>query len=134
MSCWCNEVQASMNPRVMVVEQGTLDLQLFLQVGFKLGINIFYNGFIAGKKLEDWVLCEVGHSSQSTIHPNSWAFRKSQSFFCISDFNAPPPICPFSMEGLVAPCCTLLIPFRMTGGSNMAPGRDPGLLRTCKPQ
>lgn len=36
----CDEVQADVNPRVMVVEEGTADFQLFLQIVFKLRINV----------------------------------------------------------------------------------------------
>lgn len=49
-----NEVQASMDPGVMVVVQDPLYLQFFLQVGFKLSIDELNNGLIAsvkGKKL-----------------------------------------------------------------------------------
>lgn len=48
-----DEVQAGMDPGVMVVVQNPSDLQLFLQVGFKLSINELNDGLIAlvkGKK------------------------------------------------------------------------------------
>lgn len=35
-----DEVQADVNPRVVVVEEGTADFQLFLQIVFKLRINV----------------------------------------------------------------------------------------------
>lgn len=45
-----DEVEAGVDPRVVVVEQGPLDLQLFLQVGFKLGVNVFHYGLVAGER------------------------------------------------------------------------------------
>lgn len=50
MSSWCNEIQAGVNSGVMVIEQGSFDLQLFLQVGFKLRINIFYYRLVAEER------------------------------------------------------------------------------------
>lgn len=47
MACGSNEVQASVDPRVMVVVQDPFYLQLFLQVGFKLSINELNDGLIA---------------------------------------------------------------------------------------
>lgn len=35
-----DEVQADVNPRVVVVEERTADFQLFLQIVFKLRINV----------------------------------------------------------------------------------------------
>lgn len=35
-----DEVQADVNPRVMVVEERSADFQLFLQIIFKLRINV----------------------------------------------------------------------------------------------
>lgn len=52
-----NEVQASVDPGVMVVVQDSLYLQFFLQVGFKLSINELNNGLIAlvkGKKKKSY--------------------------------------------------------------------------------
>lgn len=45
-----NEVQASMDPGVMVVVQDPLYLQFFLQVGFKLSIDELNDGLIASVK------------------------------------------------------------------------------------
>lgn len=50
MSGWCNEIQAGVNPGVVVIEQGSFDLQLFLQVGFKLRIDIFYYRLVAEER------------------------------------------------------------------------------------
>lgn len=47
MACWSNEVQASVDPGVMVVVQDPSYLQFFLQVGFKLSINELNDGLIA---------------------------------------------------------------------------------------
>lgn len=45
-----DEIEAGMDPCVVVVEQGSLDLQLFLQVGFELGIDVFYYGLVTGER------------------------------------------------------------------------------------
>lgn len=53
MACRSNEVQASVDPGVMVVVQSPFYLQFFLQVSFKLSINELDDGLIAlveGKK------------------------------------------------------------------------------------
>ena len=54
VACRSNEVQASVDPGVMVVVQDPFYLQFFLQVGFKLSINELNDGLIAlvkgGKK------------------------------------------------------------------------------------
>jgi len=39
-----------MNSGVVVIEQGPFDLQLFLQVGFKLCIDIFYYRLVAEER------------------------------------------------------------------------------------
>lgn len=50
VSCGSNEVEAGVDPRIVVVEQGSLDLQLFLQVGFKLRIDVFYYRLVAEER------------------------------------------------------------------------------------
>lgn len=50
MACWSNEVQASVDPGIMVVVQDPFYLQFFLQVGFKLSINELNDGLIALEK------------------------------------------------------------------------------------
>ena len=42
-----DEVEARVDPGVMVVEERPLDLQFLLQVGLKLGIDIFHDRLIA---------------------------------------------------------------------------------------
>lgn len=42
-----DEVETDMDPGVVVVEQGTLDLHLLLQVGLKLGVDVVHYGFEA---------------------------------------------------------------------------------------
>lgn len=42
-----DEVKAGVNPRVMVVEERTFNFQFLLQVGLKLGINIFHYRLVA---------------------------------------------------------------------------------------
>ena len=51
-----------MNSGVVVIEQGSFDLQLFLQVGFKLSINELNNGLVALMKGKRFLhLTEVNH-------------------------------------------------------------------------
>lgn len=47
MSSGRNEIEARMDPGVVVVEERTFDLQFLLQVGLKLGIDIFHYRLIA---------------------------------------------------------------------------------------
>lgn len=47
MSSRGNEVEACVDPGVVVVEERTLDLQFLLQVGLKLSIDIFHYRLIA---------------------------------------------------------------------------------------
>lgn len=44
---WGDKVETGVDPGVVVVEEGTFDLQFLLQVGFKLGIDIFHYGLVA---------------------------------------------------------------------------------------
>lgn len=41
-----------MNSGVVVIEQGSFDLQLFLQVGFKLCIDVLHYGLVAEEREE----------------------------------------------------------------------------------
>lgn len=62
VACWSNEVQASVDPGVMVIVQDPFYLQFFLQVGFKLSINELNDGLIAlvkGKKKKNYAIREV---------------------------------------------------------------------------
>lgn len=47
MSCGGDEVKAGVNPRVMVVEERPFDFQFLLQVGLKLGVNVFHYRLVA---------------------------------------------------------------------------------------
>ena len=47
MSSGGNEVEACVDPGVVVVEERTFDLQFLLQVGLKLGIDILHDRLIA---------------------------------------------------------------------------------------
>lgn len=64
-----------MNSGVMVIEQGSFDLQLFLQVGFKLCINVLYYGLVAEER-EDRALSRhllLGqHKSLNHTQEASW--------------------------------------------------------------
>lgn len=50
MSTRGNEIQAGMDSGVMTTEQGAFYLKLFFKVLFKLGIDVFKNGFKAVKQ------------------------------------------------------------------------------------
>lgn len=47
MSRGGDEVKAGVNPRVVVVEERPFNFQFLLQVGLKLGVNVFHYRFIA---------------------------------------------------------------------------------------
>lgn len=49
MSCWRDEIKADVDPGVVVVKQRALDLQLFLEVVFKLGVDVVDNGFVTAE-------------------------------------------------------------------------------------
>lgn len=42
-----DEIQADVDPGVVVVEERTLDLQLLLEVVLKLRVDVVHNGFVA---------------------------------------------------------------------------------------
>lgn len=41
-----NEIKADVDPGVVVVKQRAFDLQLFLEIVFKLSVNVVNNGFV----------------------------------------------------------------------------------------
>lgn len=49
MSRRCNEVKADVDPGVMIVEERAFDLQFFLEIVFKLSVNVVNNGLVAMK-------------------------------------------------------------------------------------
>lgn len=92
VSSWCNEIQAGVNPGVVVIEQGSFDLQLFLQVGFKLCVDVFYYGLVADER-EDTALSKPG---RSLLGPHRSLTRKLQrSSACSGDkCCSQDPLCP----------------------------------------
>lgn len=42
-----DEIQADVDPGVVVVEQRALDLQLLLEVVLELSVDVVHNGFVA---------------------------------------------------------------------------------------
>lgn len=55
-----NEVEAGMNACVVVAVECALYLQLLLEVCFKLGIDEFHNGLVAGGETQEMVYrCKV---------------------------------------------------------------------------
>lgn len=57
MSCGGNEVQADMDSGVVVGVQYSPDLQLLLQIGLKLSIYEFHDGFIAREERREMASC-----------------------------------------------------------------------------
>lgn len=45
-----DEVQAGVDARVMIVVQRALDLQLFLQVGLELRVDVIHHVLVAGEQ------------------------------------------------------------------------------------
>lgn len=52
MSCRGNEIKADVDPGVVVVKQRAFDLQLFLEIVFKLSVNVVNNGFVTVERGE----------------------------------------------------------------------------------
>lgn len=55
MSARGDEIQAGVDSGVMATEQGAFYLELFFKVLFKLGIDVFKNGFKTAKKERDCI-------------------------------------------------------------------------------
>lgn len=56
-----DEVEANMDPRVMVVKEGTADLQLLLQIVFKLRVDVVNYGPVTTDSFITWE-ADTGHS------------------------------------------------------------------------
>lgn len=46
VSCWGDEIKADVDPGVVVVKQRAFDLQLFLEIVFKLSVDVVNDGFV----------------------------------------------------------------------------------------
>lgn len=46
VSRWGDEIKADVDPGVVVVKQRAFDLQLFLEIVFKLGVNVVHNWLV----------------------------------------------------------------------------------------
>lgn len=53
MSRWGNEIQTDVDPGVMIVKQGSFDLQLLLKIVFKLSVNVVNDGLVAVKRSKE---------------------------------------------------------------------------------
>lgn len=53
MSCWGDEIKADVDPGVVVVKQRTFDLQLFLEIVFKLSVDVVNDGLVTVERVED---------------------------------------------------------------------------------
>lgn len=59
MPAWGDEIQAGVDSGVMATEQGAFYLELFFKVLFKLGIDVFKNGFKTIKKERDFITFSI---------------------------------------------------------------------------
>ena len=50
VACWGDEIKANVDPGVVVVKQRALDLQLLLEIVFKLSVDVVDDGLVAVKK------------------------------------------------------------------------------------
>lgn len=53
VSCWGDEIKADVDPGVMVVKQRAFDLQLFLEIVFKLGVDVVHDWLITAERAKD---------------------------------------------------------------------------------
>jgi len=61
-----------MNSGVVVIEQGSFDLQLFLQVGFKLCIDVLHYGLVAEEREERALSKHLLLGQHTEQHPGSF--------------------------------------------------------------
>lgn len=52
VSCWGNEIKADVDPGVVVVKQRTFDLQLFLEIVFKLSVNVVNDWLVTVERVK----------------------------------------------------------------------------------
>lgn len=78
-----DEVEANMDPRVVIVKEGTADLQLLLQIVFKLRVDVVNYGPVTTDSFITWE-ADTGHGRAaqspsrdlSTLFPgNSFAYQ-----------------------------------------------------------
>lgn len=60
VSRWRDEIKADVDPGVVVVKQRAFDLQLFLEVVFKLGVDVVDNGFVTAETSNEDVRMSQG--------------------------------------------------------------------------
>lgn len=53
MSRWRDEIKADVDPGVVVVKQRALDFQLFLQIIFKLRVDVVHNGLVTAEQTRE---------------------------------------------------------------------------------
>lgn len=52
VSCWCDEIEADVDPGVVVIKQKAFDLQLFLKIVFKLSVDVVNDGLVTVETAE----------------------------------------------------------------------------------
>lgn len=53
VSRWSDEVKADVDPGVVVVKQRTLDLQLLLEIVFKLGVDVVDDRLVTAERVKE---------------------------------------------------------------------------------
>lgn len=53
VSCRGDEIKADVDPGVVVVKQRALDLQLFLEIVFKLSVDVVDDGLVTVERVEE---------------------------------------------------------------------------------
>jgi len=68
MACWGDEVETEVDASVVESDQLSLDLQLLLEVGLELLIDVFQNGLAAVLLVDLVAIAGRAHNSQSQLH------------------------------------------------------------------
>lgn len=55
MSCWGDEIKADVDPGVVVVKQRAFDLQLLLEIVFKLSVDVVDDGLVTAETAKEKV-------------------------------------------------------------------------------
>lgn len=70
-----DEIKADVDPGVVVVKQRAFDLQLFLEVVFKLGVNVVDNGFVTVEASKEDVRMSKGTKRPSDAFISNEYYR-----------------------------------------------------------
>lgn len=84
MSCRGDEIEADVDPGVVVVEQRALDLQLLLEVVLKLSVDVVHNGFVAvDTGREGFRLEYLSLNASSSVTQSSQQHKSVGSLSCL---------------------------------------------------